>query len=532
MKTNFRAIATLALSCTAGAALAQPGGGTYVSGLLHQPVGGSTFGPIDGRRLPVNNLGSSGQDGVEVQMTSARGGGVSIDLEPFLSTPGAVITNRHKGWDGLIYGTHRMVSNADGSVTFTFDYSALGASSVTILQYDHNGVVVGGGTTAGPFVGFTYQPNGTCPQGLVPVLGMQHVRECNTCPWIDVYGWYCGPQFYSNEFTVNPHLPIGAPDQPGIQSMMQTAGGLSGMTVSDANLESFGVQCWGVGQAQVSETCTPDPLTGACDQNVRRLVVSNLGSSGQDGVAIDLGDNAGGVSVSLRKDGCCPGHVTLMKLTDDAGQEQRVSKTITNISPDGSTDETIDADFSGLGANGFTLTCYGLDGAIVGPAGGTDTINGGPRPYFTGRCPSGSTEVWTNTGTQGNPTWTFQGCNVNSNMTLPGGTVLTGVASYTITPLHPTTTPSGKLRHVVITKNGTELELRGVTVTPPAPHCGSADFNGDGDIGTDSDIAAFFACLGGSCCPTCGSADFNGDGDLGTDSDIASFFRVLSGGPC
>jgi hypothetical protein len=64
------------------------------------------------------------------------------------------------------------------------------------------------------------------------------------------------------------------------------------------------------------------------------------------------------------------------------------------------------------------------------------------------------------------------------------------------------------------------------------PDCGSADFNGDGDLGTDADIAAFFACLSGFCCPTCGSADFNGDGDLGTDADIESFFRVLGGGSC
>jgi glucose/arabinose dehydrogenase len=62
--------------------------------------------------------------------------------------------------------------------------------------------------------------------------------------------------------------------------------------------------------------------------------------------------------------------------------------------------------------------------------------------------------------------------------------------------------------------------------------CCSADFNGDGDLGTDSDIAAFFACLAGDCCPTCQSADFNHDGDLGTDSDIEAFFRVLGGGAC
>jgi subtilisin-like proprotein convertase family protein len=60
----------------------------------------------------------------------------------------------------------------------------------------------------------------------------------------------------------------------------------------------------------------------------------------------------------------------------------------------------------------------------------------------------------------------------------------------------------------------------------------SADFNGDGDSGTDADIEAFFACVAGNCCPTCGSADFNNDGDSATDQDIEAFFRVLSGGAC
>jgi hypothetical protein len=70
--------------------------------------------------------------------------------------------------------------------------------------------------------------------------------------------------------------------------------------------------------------------------------------------------------------------------------------------------------------------------------------------------------------------------------------------------------------------------------TSCVPHCGSADFNCDGDIGTDSDINAFFACLSGNCppLPCISSADFNGDGDVGTDGDIEAFFRVLSGGGC
>jgi len=60
------------------------------------------------------------------------------------------------------------------------------------------------------------------------------------------------------------------------------------------------------------------------------------------------------------------------------------------------------------------------------------------------------------------------------------------------------------------------------------------DFNGDGDFGTDQDIEAFFACLGGNCCLTCyqGGADINGDGDTGTDQDIECFFAMLGGGCC
>ncbi|GEM_PF-2894195 len=71
-------------------------------------------------------------------------------------------------------------------------------------------------------------------------------------------------------------------------------------------------------------------------------------------------------------------------------------------------------------------------------------------------------------------------------------------------------------------------------IPAPPPPCGTADFDGDGDVGTDADIEAFFTCLAGFCCPTCWhlGADFDGDGDVGTDADIESFFRVLAGGLC
>jgi len=73
------------------------------------------------------------------------------------------------------------------------------------------------------------------------------------------------------------------------------------------------------------------------------------------------------------------------------------------------------------------------------------------------------------------------------------------------------------------------------TLLPPrCRNCGTTDFDGDGDAGTDADIEAFFAVIGGGPCPTpsCATTDFDGDGDEGTDADIEAFFRVVGGGAC
>jgi hypothetical protein len=94
--------------------------------------------------------------------------------------------------------------------------------------------------------------------------------------------------------------------------------------------------------------------------------------------------------------------------------------------------------------------------------------------------------------------------------------------------------PEGSLRVILdgLNHTGNPTGLNFTIRGNPATLCGSADFNHDGDAGTDADIEAFFACLAGNCCGTCGSADFNGDGDAGTDADIEAFFRVLAGGAC
>jgi outer membrane protein assembly factor BamB len=108
------------------------------------------------------------------------------------------------------------------------------------------------------------------------------------------------------------------------------------------------------------------------------------------------------------------------------------------------------------------------------------------------------------------------------------------VAAYTVPEFAPDgrTVYFGTAAWNSPTDQWSYLYAMDATLPDDPPPCGSADFNGDGDAGTDGDIEAFFACLAGACCPGCGSSDFDGDGDFATDADIEAFFRVLAGGTC
>ncbi len=108
--------------------------------------------------------------------------------------------------------------------------------------------------------------------------------------------------------------------------------------------------------------------------------------------------------------------------------------------------------------------------------------------------------------------------------------IQTGPAMLTIAGVQ--TSDAGDFAAILTNMCGSVTSAPSIlTVIQP---CGSADFNHDGDTGTDADIDAFFACLSGLCplppCPN--SADFDADGDVGTDQDIDAFFRVLAGGSC
>jgi subtilisin-like proprotein convertase family protein len=118
----------------------------------------------------------------------------------------------------------------------------------------------------------------------------------------------------------------------------------------------------------------------------------------------------------------------------------------------------------------------------------------------------------------GTPTFTYQWRRNTSNI---------GGANNSTYSIPATSTGDGGSYDCVVTNGCGSITSNAVPLI-----VNSADFNGDGAVGTDADIEAFFACIAGNCCPTCGSSDFNGDGSVGTDADIEAFFRVLGGGAC
>jgi hypothetical protein len=151
------------------------------------------------------------------------------------------------------------------------------------------------------------------------------------------------------------------------------------------------------------------------------------------------------------------------------------------------------------------------------------------QPVSTMACVGNAVQLnvaATSTGSPATYSWRL-GAEALADGTRPSGTVISGshTAALTLSNIQWGDQQNG---YACLVSNACMSVLsNGVAVS-----VNSADFDRDGDFGTDADIEAFFACLGGNCCAECGSADFNADGDVGTDADIESFFRVLGGQAC
>jgi hypothetical protein len=285
-----------------------------VGGFEHFSVGSAQLGTAQPgtRRLPVTNLGSSGQDGVEISLNTAWGAGVAVGGEPFTSTPGAEIRRRYRGWDGVVYGTHR-TRNIDGNNGVEiFDFSDQGVTSFTVFTFDDNGDVVSTSTEPGPLIEFPVVNRPiNCPCGWVTIYywvttgnpPKPHLVSRGYCPCSSGTGLPPRDNRDSTTRVICPEFPPGVRPPEGIASVLVTASGIPEFTLEGADLTTFDTHTVGLGGARIDEVCD---LTTGCDATERRLRASGLGSSGNDG--IDVGFHRAS-SVSFQMDNPADGQL-------------------------------------------------------------------------------------------------------------------------------------------------------------------------------------------------------------------------------
>lgn len=489
----------------------------YVSGLLHQPLGDISSFAVAERRLTACCLGSSGEDGVEVRLDSVHGGGVSIDISPMLSADGTQreIRVRPKGWDGTIKGTLRLMSNADGQLSEEYDFSAIGASALEWRLRDGAGNILDQGSSAGPVLSWTIELESALRGSVKKSYAMARSaagRRSAHQGFFDIAVTVAGlgpvPTHGVREIEVTPVPCAGCPNAPweDVQSLLVTGEGLTELVLADAHLATFGVHSWGLGQAHLVENCGTN---GDCDDSDPTLIADNLGSSGEDGVALDFGPNSSGGQLARGR-----GHVTLMKLYDDEGQELA---RLAESSVPGTGQGTLTPDFSAQGAAAFVAAFIGTDGTTLALE---QWPNGTPLaiPDPASVCPAGQDDRW---DFQEGGILEKRFCAVSGPLTLPSGTAVSGVARVRIREASRLAAPD--VRRVEITSSAADPIVVTHAAAHRAVHASGIPHVATGDVASLAlDGRRLTACCLGSSGEDGVEVEFASQGGGGVAIDVSS----------
>jgi hypothetical protein len=557
MNTLSRAIILSTLAALAGTTQAQS---LISSGLLHTPLGNSVITETTERRVRALGIGSSGQDGVEVTLHSRQGGEVEIDMGP-LVTPdaaGGEIKIKHKGWDGLIYHRHSRVGGAGGgsggSVTIEdeVDFSSMGNVRIHVTATLSDGSTRDLTNDASIFR-FTsiYQDDPTSPPSVRMGAGKVSFSDLsfmstmrNSRPATILVASSTGSVEFIPEVVAMSFRPICivAPcpgDWTNLLSMEVTStlpeiecsnaaldwswGTSNPTTAGGGGLGAGRVLLHGTGDGQLEELHNTDlDGDGAPDLAVRCTEVNSL--PGTRGVVTTFSSPPTD-HFSFRH--TRTGHVTLMKFTDDEGEELRISTVTDPLSGE----TLLTPDFSSLGSTECDVV--GLD-----PSGGEVfrtpwTSLQPPYALRSSTCPG---EVVPTYGCDRN-TLTFEGCD-GGTLTIANPTIgiISGIARLRFEPISPAT-PFGSLSSLSVESCCEDIIVGDYRFVGPAgPVCDSLDFNNDGSFFDPQDIDAFLSVFSeGPCLPdtaTCNDIDFNNDTSLFDPCDINAFLTVYAEGPC
>ncbi len=398
-----------------------------------------------------------------------------VDLDSCLTTAGSKLRIRNKGWDGLIYGNHRVTGAGGGHGDVLCDFSAQGAVSVHYVVRDNIGTVLAQGDVAGAQVACAIDT--TCCGGPPPPGGSPNwSMACSADDWnlatnkggrvapFTVTGLGSSPITGASSLSFTRIVCITAPC-PGdgttaLASMDLGFGGVSSMKVSECKMSLRAAAGTSppvatgprvstaapFGQVQAFPVCT---YVAPCDASGEGICLMNIGSSGQDGVTFTPSQAAAEVFCSAKLD-CLsvpapengpssstsfltarrvglPGHVTVLKIA---------------VVPDPATGVAlVSFDASGRLASQCLVECLSSAGAVLASAAANNgaavtcvgAVSGGHLSYV-GTCDAsgrGTVSPFASTG----------------QCILPDGTAVSGVAKLRCTPVSPGA-PAGALDSV------------------------------------------------------------------------------------
>jgi hypothetical protein len=352
--TGTPSVFQLTASQVPGITLTSAGAGQSLvyQGLTNTSLGHASL-TVSGSQLVVSNLTSGGQDGVTVTLPPGAVG-MAFSCPPAGgSNPPPVgtffqgqVVGLASGSANVVLGTATVTYSGSNTYSLAADYSPLGASNYTVEAYSH-GILVGqsSGGSGEVFATGEDPPNTLDVRwvGTVPVISHSiHWSAATTVTFNAGGGVTC------DEVIISPQNPVSSGPPTAFQIV---AAGVSSFTLDSENA-SFVYQ----GLTNTSVHHASVAMVGSSE------VISNLGSSGQDGLSISLPSYLTGLVVSTEP--LDPSN----SLPDGAYiQEQLVGTAngITNgvlatatVTKAGTSNYVIAADFSAMGASSYTAQAY------------------------------------------------------------------------------------------------------------------------------------------------------------------------------
>ena len=243
-------------------------------GFVNDPLGGAALSLAPGGGLVVSNIGSSGQDGVSISVPGSQGGGVSIDLPAGPNDSCVFAAQVAPGGLPPVGVSLPVQVDALGDTEFSGDFSGLGQATYGLRLYHQGQVVYDQAGQSGlsrilssgssfPCIGFYVYLDGVC---IICIKIGGSSTEYAVHP--------ASGGSFDTDFMEIYSDPIGSAD---VSSVELTASGPSSFTVEAEQGRYFDHWLTGLEAAQLVPSLAG---TGG-------LVVSNIGSSGLDGVRIE-----------------------------------------------------------------------------------------------------------------------------------------------------------------------------------------------------------------------------------------------------